>query len=403
MILELVLALLLGIVVGIIAGLLPGVHANLISVFLVSTSVLLIPYFPPIVLAVFIVAMATCQSFLDFIPSILLGAPDEDSCLSVLPGHQMLLEGRGYEAITCTSYGCLIAIPLLLLLIPLFLLFLKQIFSYLNFIMFIILITASSYLIIKERKSKLMALLIFTLSGILGIVTLNLHLNNSLLPMLSGLFGSSSLITSIMKKQKIPEQKISEKKEIKITKQEFSKVALSSLISTPLCSFLPALGSSQAAIIGSDMIEETKPREFLMLLGSVNIIVLALSFVTLFSINKSRTGSAAAISEILKTFNASSLIIILITILISSLISFFLTIYLARFFSEKIRKINYSKLSIIILIFLSLVVLFFSGFLGFLIYIVSTFTGLTAIYAEVRRTHLMGSMMLTAILFYLPI
>jgi putative membrane protein len=140
-----------------------------------------------------------------------------------------------------------------------------------------------------------------------------------------------------------------------------------------------------------------------MLLGSVNILVLALSFVTLFSINKSRTGSAAAISEILRTFDASSLAIILLTILISSLISFFLTIYLAGFFSEKIRNINYSKLSIIILIFLSLVVLFFSGFLGFLVYIVSTFTGLTAIYAETRRTHLMGSMMLTAILFYLPI
>ena len=58
--------------------------------------------------------------------------------------------------------------------------------------MFLILITASIYLIIKEKKSKLFSLLIFILAGFLGFSTLILPIKNSLLPLLTGLFGSSS-------------------------------------------------------------------------------------------------------------------------------------------------------------------------------------------------------------------
>ena len=401
MLLELVLALLLGIVAGTIAGLLPGVHSNLIAVFLVSTSVLFIPYFPPIVLVVFIVAMATCQSFLDFIPSIFLGAPDEDSVLSVLPGHEMLIKGKGYEAVIYTLYRSIIAIPIILLLSPLFVLFLPSIFSYLQLIMFFILLSSSLYLIFREKTNKIWALIVFLLSGFLGIATLNLNLQESLLPLLTGLFGSSSLITSIMKKTKLPEQEIKKLREIKVSKGELGKISLASILSAPLCSFLPALGSSQAAVIGLDIIGETNQKQFLILLGSLNTIVMGLSFVTLYSIQKSRTGSAVAISKLLQ-ISFSDLFIILFAILFAGILAFFLTIFIAKFFAGKISHLNYNKLSIFILLFLSAVVLFFSGFLGFLIFITATFTGLIAILIGVRRTNLMGSLMLPTILFYAP-
>ena len=98
MILELFLALLLGIFVGTIAGLLPGIHVNLISVFLLSILTFFLNFVEPIVLIVFIVAMTISDTFVSFIPSIFLGAPDEDTTLSVLPGHELLLKGKGYEA-----------------------------------------------------------------------------------------------------------------------------------------------------------------------------------------------------------------------------------------------------------------------------------------------------------------
>ena len=135
--------------------------------------------------------------------------------------------------------------------------------------------------------------------------------------------------------------------------------------------------------------------------GIINTIVMGLSFVTLYTIQKSRTGSAVAISTILENFSLNNLYIILATIFISGIFVFFLTIFLAKLFSKHISKISYNKLSIFILIFLSFIVLFFSGFLGFLVFVISTFLGLTCIYAGIRRTHLMGCLLLPTILFYL--
>src|SRR3989344_7011318 len=106
MILALIAALLLGTIAGTLTGLFPGIHINLISAILVSSlSLPFISSLPIISLIVFIVSMSITHTFLDFIPSILLGAPEEDSFLSVLPGHQLLKKGRGYEAIILTLYG----------------------------------------------------------------------------------------------------------------------------------------------------------------------------------------------------------------------------------------------------------------------------------------------------------
>lgn len=401
MLIELTIALILGVLIGSITGILPGIHINLVSVFLVSLAS--ISLINPVFLAVFIVAMAITHTFVDFIPSIFLGAPDTDTSLSILPGHQYLLEGKGYSALIMTLYGSVLAIPLILIFTPLFILLLPKVFYYLKFVMFFVLVSASVYLIASEKNSKLTAILIFLLSGFLGLVVLNLNLKESLLPMLSGLFGSSSLITSIIKKQKIPKQEISKFKEIKISKKELGNVTLASLLITPLCSFLPALGSSQAAVMGSELIERKSQKEFLILLGAINTIIMGLSFVTLFAIQKSRTGAAVAVSKLISELNFSNLSIILATILLSAILASLLTVYFAKIFAKNISKINYSKLSVFILIFLSIVVLIFSGLIGFSVFLVSTLVGLTAILSETRRTHLMGSMIITSILFYLPI
>ena len=116
MLLEIFLFLLLGIIFGTITGLIPGVHINLIGAFIVSLSASLFYLINPIYLVVFIVAMAVTHTFVDFIPSIFLGCPDTDTELSVLPGHELLKKGEGYEAIILTCYGSLAAIFILVLI-----------------------------------------------------------------------------------------------------------------------------------------------------------------------------------------------------------------------------------------------------------------------------------------------
>ena len=401
MIIELIITLFLGILIGTITGLLPSLHINLFSAILLSLPLSIIS---PISAVLFITSLSITHIFIDFIPTIFLACPNEDTSLSILPGHELLLQGNGHEAVILSIIGCLIGTILLLPLIPIFLILLSPTYEILKNIMPLILTIILIFMLFLEKNRFLKTLFIMLLSSALGlsILSFNLSIREPLLPLLTGLFGSSSLIFSISKKQNLPNQEILSLKQIlKENKQNFSKPILASLISSPLCSFLPALGSNQASIISSYVIGDLNKKQFLILIGIVNSLVMSLSFIILYIINKSRTGSAAYIYKLLPTLTLSNLILIFLTILIVSVMAFIITIKISKIFSKNIPRINYNLLSILTLIFLSIIIFYFSGFLGFLVFITSTSIGITCILLNVRRTTLMACLITPTILYYL--
>ncbi len=407
MILELIIAIILGIIAGTITGLIPGIHINLIAIILLSFSATLLNLTTPLILVIFITSMAITHTFLDFIPSIFLGAPDEDSFLSILPGHKLLLKGQAYYAIVFTLYGSLTALIIILLFAPIFIYLLPLIYPYVQKIMPAILIIISTYLIYSEPNKKLWALIIFLLAGFLGIASLNLNLREPLLPLLTGLFGASNLILSINQKTKIPEQKITELKNIRLSKKSIAKTSLASILAAPLTAFLPGLGASQAALIGQQSLNIKDQREFLFLLGAINTIVMGLSFIALYSIQKTRTGAAVAISQLLPNLSLNNLSIIIFSIIISGILAFMITIHISKLTAKNIHKINYSKLSFIILTILLLIVIIFSDItiqgkiISLIVFLISTSLGLLTILSKVKRMHLMGCLLVPTILFYL--
>ncbi|MBU0894584.1 MAG: tripartite tricarboxylate transporter permease [Nanoarchaeota archaeon] len=375
-------------------GLIPGIHINLVGVSIVSLSASLLASINPLYLLIFIVATAITHTFLDFIPSVFLGCPDTDTELSILPGHELLKKGQGYSAIMLTAYGSLAAIFLLLIITWPSIIIISKIQNILPIIIPGLLVLATLFLISTE-KNKSKAIFAFLLTGILGLIILNLEkVDQPLLPLLTGLFGGATILLSIKNKTQIPKQTL------KLTKTKISKPILGALIASPICSFLPGLGSGQAAIIGNS-IAQTNKKGFLILLGATNTLVMGFSFISLYAILKTRTGAASAIKEILGTLETNYLILILLVILISGVISFYLTKNLAKFFSHKITKINYTKISLATLLILTLIVVLVSGFWGLLILIISTLTGIYCIKLKVKRTLMMGCLMLQTILWYL--
>lgn len=407
MLIEIIIAFIIGIIAGTITGLTPGIHINLIAIMILSFSDFLFTITSPITLVIFIASMSITHTFVDFIPSIFLGAPDEDSILSILPGHKLLLEGRGYYAIVFTLYGSLSALLIILIFTPIYIYLLPFIYDKLQKIMLLILLTVCGLLIFSEKEKKLLTVFIFLMSGFLGIASLNLDIKEPLLPLLTGLFGASSIIISIKQKTIIPEQKTSPIKNIRLSKKSFIKSLLASAISAPLTSFLPGLGASQAALIGKYFINIKDQREFLFLLGAINTIVMGLSFVAFYSINKTRTGSAVAISQLIPNITISDLYIIILTIIFSGIIAFSLTILISKSISRNIHKIPYNKLSKIILSVLILVIFIFSDptiegkLISFLVFSTSTSLGIFTISSNIKRMHLMGCLLVPTILFYL--
>ncbi len=405
MLIELILALLIGIGVGTFTGLFPGIHINLVAVMMFGFLDYLLQITSPLSLVVFIVAMSITHTFIDFIPSIFLGAPNEDSFLSILPGHQLLLEGRGYLAVIYTLYGSTTALIIILLFTPFFIYLLPIFYPFIQNIMALVLIILSIYLIASE-ENILLSTIIFLLAGFLGIASLNLGIKEPLLPLLTGLFGASSLIISIKQKTKIPKQTILPLSEIKLSTLSVIKSVFASIIASPFTAFLPGLGASQAAIIGRQSLQIKDQKEFLFLIGAINTIVMGLSFITFYAIGKMRTGSAVAVAKLMPELDFKALIIILIVIVLSGILSFFLTLVLSKIIARKINDIDYSKISFFILILISIVVIVFSDLtiigkiIGILIFITSTFLGIFTILKGIQRIHLMGCLLIPTILFY---
>ncbi|MDP3966332.1 MAG: tripartite tricarboxylate transporter permease [archaeon] len=397
MLLEIVLFLILGVLIGTFTGLTPGIHINLVGTALISGAFSILTGINSIYLIVFIVSMSITHVFIDFIPSIFLGAPEDGTELSVLPGHEMLKRGQGFHAVKLTSLGCLYGLFIFVLLIaPLYFLstFLK---SLPEIIIAIGLIAISLNMILLEEK-KFSALFVFLLTGILGFIVFGMELNEPLLPLLTGLFGSAGIFFSIRQKTKIEKQKTESIEKVDIKKEK--KLLLSSAIFSPLSMFLPALSSGQIAIVSSQFAKPDK-KSFLFLLGTTTMLTMCLSFLGLFLISKTRTGSSAAIKELIGIPNIQVFILIIFVILISGFISFFLVNKISKKFLEVLEKINYSKVSITILLIMVIVTFLVSGIWGFFVLVVSTLTGIYCISSGVKRTTMIGCLIIPTILFYL--
>jgi TctA family transporter len=107
-----------------------------------------------IIISALIIGCLVTHTFLDIIPSVYLGAPDADTALSVLPGHRLMLAGRGYEAIKCSALGSFGSVLVALVaLFPARLLMGSPVYAYEKMWPFIpfILITIVTLLILNER------------------------------------------------------------------------------------------------------------------------------------------------------------------------------------------------------------------------------------------------------------
>ncbi|MBW3015261.1 tripartite tricarboxylate transporter permease [Candidatus Woesearchaeota archaeon] len=402
MLIQILIALFSGILAGIITGLIPGVHINLISIILLSASGYLLGFTSPTTLAVFIISMSITHTFLDSIPSIFLGAPDADQALNVLPGHKLLLQGKGYEAVKLTIIGSLLCLISTIAIIPLLIPIAPLIYTFIQPYMAWILIAVVVFMILKEQehKKKFLSLIIFLVSGILGLIVINIpNLEQPLFPLLSGLFGISTLLTSLNNKVSLPEQRIEET--IKIPKTHLIKSISAGTFAGTLTGLFPGLGAAQAAIIGSQLTGHIGTYSFMVLVGGVNTVNFTFSLVTLYTLQKARNGAVIAVLELLKQITSTQLAVFIAAALITGGIATLLALNITKIFSRLITRINYQKLCISVIILVTALVLYFSGPLGLLVLVVSTALGIIPALLGVGRNMSMGCLLLPVILFFL--
>ncbi len=564
---------------GILTGLIPGIHVNNVAhmvlvsqTVIISLATMLFGWAGPetkdiiIIISSLIIGTVVTHTFLDFIPSVFLGAPDGDTALSVLPGHRMLMEGRGFEAVKCSATGSFGAmIFALILLIPLRLFIGEPVNAYVAFEPFIhfVLICVSTFLILGETasakeefnlndvemkgfvmsgnvgvdhcahssmlkpdmgeldaeglemsamhgtvenvlgdetiiladdksRSKVkvhlhkwnhrvpevgqqvvaigdvvpkvtwkdhmlkrgMALGIFLLSGILGIILLapsglvgqNLYLIRFassdtgiilLFPMFTGLFGLSTMLLSLKDKPVIPKQNTEDVKINVSPRRQLKAIVSGSLAS--VSSLFPGISSAIATMIAVNMHgnkdsegakggkgqkgrgkkdrkcknernENDEASEFIISVSSVNTSVGIINLLALFIIMKSRSGAMKAVEAIMgpdispwTTISNVPLELasLLVAALLASIVALWLTLKFGKIFATHFSKIDYEKLVWVVIVFLIGMIGIFSGILGLVILGITTFMGLIPPLMGVKRVHLMGSLVLPVIMYFM--
>jgi putative membrane protein len=254
-------------------------------------------------------------------------------------------------------------------------------------------------------KYKTIALLLFLTSGLLGLFAFGhedllsspLGLEAQvLLPLLSGIFGASSLIISLSGDSEVAEQRESD---ISLSPGALAKAVVSGSLGGSVVAWIPGVSASVAALtvrLGAP----AGPEEFLVNIGGANTANALFSLVALYVIGRPRSGAAAAIQELMD-IDGSSLAAMIIIVVIVAAFSFLATLWAARLAARAVSNVNYRLLCLMVLLFLTAMSYAFTGIFGLFIFFLSTVVGLVAPVAGIRRTHAMGVLMLPLILRYI--
>ena len=409
---DLLISCVIGILCGTVTGLIPGIHVNTVGAFVFASSSILLEIYSPEVLCVFLISMAISHALLEFIPSMFLGVPEEGTVLSILPGHQLVIEGRGKEAVRLAAIGGFGATLITALLLPIFIMIIPAVYSQIKPYIWILLIIIAMFMFMRLNstlKSFSWSVMLFLFSGIMGYVMLGLPVSSSvsLLCIFTGLFGVSTLLYSLQQRSFVPTQNRFHHFRIK---GDTLRGIFAGGIAGSVLGFLPGFGPAQGSLIAQELLGggdfENNNESFITAVSGVNTADTLFSLVMIFLIGNPRSGTAVYVNNILQNFDFNHLLFFVFTALTSVSIALFLCLKLGDKVSESIEKIDYRKLSWTVIIFMSMLVVGFSIwyranlFFMLFVYITAITLGLLPHYLGVNKSNLMGVLIVPAIVVY---
>jgi len=424
----------IGCIIGTITGLTPGLHVNTVALLLVSSSATIFgilsthigieTHTAALIVAIIIVSTSLTHTFVDFVPSTFLGVPDDETALSVLPAHRLLLQGDGFKAVYLSVVGSITAVILAcVFLLPyswvlgspldLYVVIKDRILFILLFLSSLLLATENAKILGHRCLGTATALTLFLLAGVLGSIVLSLPTvspfglySTPLFPLFSGLFGISTLLISLndTSENGIPPQRITRLQDI----GDYGKNAIPGGLAGSIVGFLPGVSSAHAALIAlipGGKNRERSPESVIVTMGAVNTSNAIFVLVALFLTGRARSGAAVAIMEFVPVDPWVGplpyfLCLFIISIIFTSFLAYHITLWMGRVAAENITTLPYEKLIWSVILFILILVIIFNGILGLVILATVSCFGMLPPLLGVRRSHLMGVLLVPVMLYY---
>lgn len=380
----------LGGCLGIISGLIPGLHANNFAMLLVGIAPA-VPA-PPLFVGVAMLSAGIVHSFVDAVPALAIGVPDPDMAVTALPGHRLVIEGRGREALRLSALGSVLAVVLAVPLAVPITLAVVAVYDQLMANVQLLLAAVVVGLLVTEptRRAALGGALSFTLAAMLGLTMLDLNpqapldAGGMLSPIFAGLFGAPVLLDAA-KGAGVPLQG---SPTLHTARPILLVTAAAGAVSGAIVGFLPGISAAIAAVAVLAVVPSAAgDRGYVIATSGVDTSNTIFALFALYAIDAPRSGIVVAYQELGAPIELGVLVL---ASLIAGVMGYLSVVTLGDRYLSIVGAVDYSRLSVLLLISLAGLSFLFAGALGVAVYALSTAIGLVPIRLGGRRVHLMG-------------
>ncbi|SNZ05284.1 putative membrane protein [Natronoarchaeum philippinense] len=379
-----------GATLGTFTGLIPGIHANNVALVLAS----LAPGLPGTALGVGIgiLSAGVVHTFVNVVPALALGVPDAETAATTLPGHRLVLAGRGEEAIRLSALGSglavLAAVPLAIPLTR----GMTAVYPTLSANVAVVLGAVLVGLVAAESgaRSRLGGLLAQAGSGALGVVALDLdpaaplEAGGMLAPLFAGLFGAPILLEA-MDGGGVPRQTGTA---VRSSRRRVVLTAVAGAMAGAIVGYLPAVSAAIAAVAvlacvpGGD-----DDRAYVVATSGVDTANAIFALVALVALGQPRSGVIVAFEQ---SGAPLTLAVLVPCVVLAGALGFLVTLLVGDRYLRAVGRVDQRWLSVGVLAVLGMLSWLFAGTVGVLAFLAATAVGLVPARLGARRVHLMG-------------
>ncbi|WP_158057274.1 tripartite tricarboxylate transporter permease [Halorussus halophilus] len=379
-----------GICLGTLSGLVPGLHVNNLALLLVAAAPA-IPG-PPGLVGAAMLAAGVVHSFLDVVPALALGVPDAAMAATALPAHRLVIAGRGREAVRLSAMGSGLAVCFAVPLAVPVTMVMTTAYPVVKAHLSLVLGGVTAFLLLTEGslRAGVGGAAGFAGSAALGYATLDivptapLDAGSMLTPLFAGLFGAPILLEAISGAG-VPRQ---DDAVVASTPKTVVITAFAGAFAGAIVGYLPGVSGAIAAVVALALVPgSTEARGFVVATSGVNTANTIFALFALAALGTPRTGVMVALED---TGAPVNLPLLLASALLAGIAGFALVLLVGDRYLRVVGSIDYTKLSVAILLLLGTLSWLFAGLLGVVVLVVATLVGLVPAQFGARRVHLMG-------------
>lgn len=378
---EYIPLILIGVLLGVLTGVLPGLHPN--TVVFITLPVYLATSIDIYIYMSILAGLSVSHTFHEFLPSIILGAPEAESALSALPGAEMTMNGEAKKAFKYSVFGGISSLIALIAVFPIVYYLATNYYSSIEPAIPLLLVFFLGFIAASAHDLK-KSVVIIILSGTLGILSFEIPVNSQyvLVSIFSGLFAVPAIVNNLKQELELPEQK-----DTTVSLKKSSSGGFIGMLAGLLAGIVPGIGSAVATSFVMPLMssERDGDSKFIAGMGAVNTVDIVVSFLALYLIGNPRSGAAVALQNLIKV-ELKEVVFVAGASLFAVSLTIPICLKTMNYFLNFVRVFDFSRVLKMVFVFLIFVNYVLTGLVGLLIFATSAFIGWAALEASERSS-----------------